>query len=864
MNKTTVYKIHSIPDGTLFSVSKNDIPEYIKFHSSTLLSQISILLSKNNSCIRLVILNKGINETLCIYLICVNCNQEVETLIESLLFSLNYEFIELSRNESKHITDNICSLLSHELVAMVKSEQMIFTPYSYTQYYYYTDIIKNNDSTKLDDFSSLIDGIEHCPESVVCLDLIPTNYLSNEVFALQELQVSTEQINQGYFYAGQMLRDPNAENPSECYKSFNTQSTNNLFKYNLLVGAKNQSQAMSLASRLATSIQSSCTNSVKLELLRVHEEKIRTSLFNDSPFVINEILLNNYRNQNIWRLAVPPANLFRLPFLVTAEEASVFFRLPYNNDNISAIKTNYRKHSFEALSKEVTNNDNISLGRLAENHNITIGVTDKALTQHMMIVGTPGFGKTTFSINLLLQFYDRDIPFLAIEPTKTEYRALIDRIDNLQIFTPGNNDVSPFIINPFIPPKGIRLEQYKPALFNAFTSAFDMQPPLDILFKESIKSCYTLNGWKDYSKYGDEDVNIFGLHEFVMIFKSKISEKHYETRVRNNIESAGVLRLMSIIEQNSNIYDNINTVPIEDLLTKPTVLELNAIGSDSDKSLLMAFVLVNTCLYTQFNSPKNGTLQNVVLIDEAHVLLADGNQGYSEFGSTHQNNKTKDTLQKMIAEIRAYGTSMILADQTPSNFGNNIRANTNVKVAFHLLEHSEKKLIADSINLSDPDINNLSRIKEGEAYVHYDKMALPHLIITNDIRREKNIRLNVPDFEIHDRMHYWDNKQELLKPYSLCRLCTRCKTNCDFKLRSNAENLAVVCLERFKNQLTTKENVRKLIGHFDRLMVNELSRLNHFDREQLSFCSKIKLWRKIQTDFPLEVQIFEDTFIKLV
>ena len=60
-----------------------------------------------------------------------------------------------------------------------------------------------------------------------------------------------------------------------------------------------------------------------------------------------------------------------------------------------------------------------------------IGVTDKALTQHMMIVGTPGFGKTTFAINLLLQFYDRGIPFLAIEPTKTEYRSLIDRIDRI-------------------------------------------------------------------------------------------------------------------------------------------------------------------------------------------------------------------------------------------------------------------------------------------------------------------------------------------------------------------------------------------------------------------------------------------------
>lgn len=861
MNSIVFYKILSIPDKSLFSNDKDNIDGQIKNHFRSLISEIFIQSRCDRSCIRIAFSSDGKDQSLNIYIVCINCDLNTHKQIESFLFSLNYEFVKLNEDESNSVAENINRILSDEIIAVVKSEQMIFTPYAYTQYYYYTDTIKVTNNSVLDDYSSIISGIDRCPESVVCIDLIPTNYLSNEAFALQELMTSLEQIKQGYFYAGQMMRDPSAEKPLDCYKNFNTHSSNGLFKYNLLVASKNQGQAMSLASQLASLIQSSCDDSVKLELLRVQEERIKALSFVDFPFIINEILLKNYRNQNIWRLVVPPTNLFRLPFLVTAEEASVFFRLPYNNENISAIKTNYRKRSYEALKSEVTNSNNVSLGTLTENHNTMIGVTDKALTQHMMIVGTPGFGKTTFAINLLLQFYDRGIPFLAIEPTKTEYRSLIDRIDNLQIFTPGNNEVCPFIINPFIPPKGIRIEQYIPALFNAFTSAFDMEPPLDMLFKESIRACYTLNGWKDYSKYGDEDVSIFGLHDFVIVFKSKMSEKTYDTRVRNNIESAGVLRLMSIIEQNSNIYDNINTIPIEDLLTKPTVLELNAIGSDTDKSLLMAFILVNTCLYTQFNSPKNGKLQNAVLIDEAHVLLSDDGANNSQSGVSQSKNKTKDTLQKMIAEIRSYGTSMILADQTPSNFGNNIRANTNVKVAFHLVEYSEKRLIADSINLSESDFNNLSRIKEGEAYVHYDKMALPHLITTNDIRAEKNIRLNVLDDEIRDRMHYWDDKMALLRPFSKCNLCRKCQSDCDFKLRANAEYLASVCLERYRKQLTTKENVKKIIRHFDRLMEKELVRQTRFDIERLLFCSQLRLWRKTQTALSLDLQISVEEFI---
>lgn len=52
------------------------------------------------------------------------------------------------------------------------------------------------------------------------------------------------------------------------------------------------------------------------------------------------------------------------------------------------------------------------------------------------------------------------------------------------------------------------------------------------------------------------------------------------------MESAGVVRLVSLIEQNSNIYDTVHTIPLEDLLSKPTVIELNAINNKEQKSLI--------------------------------------------------------------------------------------------------------------------------------------------------------------------------------------------------------------------------------------------------------------------------------------
>lgn len=399
----------------------------------------------------------------------------------------------------------------------------------------------------------------------------------------------------------------------------------------------------------------------------------------------------NQKLQNVVPLA---KKLFRLPYIMSAEEAVSIYRLPLYEKNMTALKSNQIVHAQEQFASAVVSEDNIKLGTLVSNETtkITIGCPEKSFTKHALVVGTPGSGKTTFSVNLLLQFARKGIPFLAIEPTKTEYRAMIDTIPNLQIFTPGNNSVSPYIINPFIPPRGIRVEQYIPSLASAFKAAFSMPSPLDMIFLKAIRTCYIKYGWKDYSKLGDDDVTLFGLHEFILEFKKLLENTNYSKEVRGNLESAGLLRLTNLIEQNSNIYDTINTVPIEDLLTAPTVLELNSIDNAEQKSLIMALLLINICIYTKHNHVGDGELKNAILIDEAHVLLGGGATTGAD-GSPDSQATTIKALQDMIAEIRSYGTSIIIADQSPTKVSREVVANTDIKVSFRLVQSVEKELM---------------------------------------------------------------------------------------------------------------------------------------------------------------------------
>lgn len=756
------------------------------------------------------------------------------------------EIADFNLNELLKEVDNSC------VYSIVKGEKCIGNANSIYPYYY-CDVIPNKNSSN---FNGLISSMNQYEECCVSFQLFPADFNVQELYMINEIAGELGRIVSGTTVNGMMYKDPLAGEPLKVYNYYNEHRNAPVFLYNILVFGKKACCA-GLATKLISLLQSGeeKVSSFEPACFDLSNEKIDIyRQFSYYVWNINMRLMYYYRNQKLQN-AIPLAkNLFRLPYMITAEEAAAFFRLPLYEKSMTALKGNQIAQVKQQFSSAVVNESNIQIGRLLTNDTtkIMIGCPEKAFTKHALVVGTPGSGKTTFSVNLLLQFARRGIPFLAIEPTKSEYRAMIEAIPQLRIFTPGNNAVSPYIINPFIPPKGIRIEQYIPSLASAFKAAFSMPSPLDMIFLKAIRTCYIQYGWKDYSMLGDQDVQLFGLHEFILVFRKLMENTNYSKEVRGNIESAGLLRLTNLIEQNSNIYDTVNTVPIEDLLTAPTVLELNSIDNAEQKSLIMALLLINVCIYTKHNQIGDGKLKNAILIDEAHVLLGGGSSGNSD-GSSDSQGTTIKALQDMIAEIRSYGTSIIIADQSPTKVSREVVANTDIKVSFRLVQYVEKELIADSTNMDENDLSNLSKLRPGEAYVYYSQLDTPQIVVTEDIREKEGIRLSVPDAEVAERSTYWNSHLELLKPYRECGLCEKCKETCDFNTRSNAEFIANKAFARFRGEIKTSEDFRKCIFHLPNLMKKDFESYYDLDQYKLQICSRIKLMRKIVLELPVSI-----------
>jgi DNA helicase HerA-like ATPase len=184
-----------------------------------------------------------------------------------------------------------------------------------------------------------------------------------------------------------------------------------------------------------------------------------------------------------------------------------------------------------------------------------------------------------------------------------------------------------------------------------------MSTPLDKIFEETVNNCYSDFRWLD-TYTSDDKGRIFNITDFIKSFGKTFEAIGY-TGDAKNIGRAGLVRLQSLV----NFFDNYFSIPIEDLLTKPTVIELAAIENSDQKALIISLLLLSILVYVNSNYIGEGSLRNWILLEEAHVLLdSDTNTGE---GEANPSAIAWGLVKRMLAEICSYGVGIVIADQSP-------------------------------------------------------------------------------------------------------------------------------------------------------------------------------------------------------
>ena len=704
-----------------------------------------------------------------------------------------------------------------------------------------------------DDLSRIVGVLTDYPDCAVSMQLIPTIYEDGEIREMDRITQALDTLSKGIMDQGiGNVSFALAEKHAANYRYYSEQKSNALFAFNVLVYG-NADAISNIASRVSGQLSFGEDATANMKMVSLHGSDIRKDQnFYPLPWAVNEMLLATERNSALWGTGYFSQALYRLPYVITSEEACEFFRLPIGSERVAAgLPVNEAGKASRTYTSDIINAGDIVVGRLrASSKGDTIGFSLKDLAKHMLVVGTPGSGKTTFSVSLLDRLWkEHHIPFLVIEPAKNEYRALVQSIPELQVFTPGKNFISPFVFNPFIPPKNVKLETYKSTLKTAFSAAVSMSTPLDKIFEESINNCYSDFRWLD-TYTTDDKGRIFNISDFIRCFQQTFEEIGY-TGDAKNIGRAGVVRLNSLV----NLFDNYSSIPIEDILTRPTIIELAAIENSDQKALIIALLLLSILAYVNANYIGEGGLKNVILLEEAHVLLdADTNAGQ---GDANPSAIAQGLVKRMLAEIRSYGVGIVIADQSPRKVSTDVVALTDMKMVFRLVEASDKQIIADSTNMTDAQAQRMSKLRPGEAFLFFNKLDEPEEVITPDYRLENNISITLSDEGIRSLTTYWQRHAQMLRPYPQCAHVAECAATCDYARRILAREIARrIFVKNFRPDMHSFDAVKTVFSKISALVRAELND-EAFTPELLN-CVKVHLWRRIRygTKIPVkDVQI---------
>ena len=772
---------------------------------------------------------------------------------KSVLTLQKYEFVSVVYADFRPI---LSSVNGDSIKALVKEEKLENLQNQLLPQCLSFERIPQNESN----LSRLVNALIEYPNCAVSLQLIPTKLSPAEADALGRVRQMLDTLTRGVM--DQSIGNISfslAEKHAETYKFYEENKNGALFQFNLVIYGMGQA-ADSVASSLYGQLNSASERQISMKFLPLYpEEADFNNNFYPLPWAIHEVVSGSNRNPYIWGNPNSQfAPLFRLPFIITAEEASEFFRLPIGGESIKAgLNVNESAKSSRTYTDNIINSGDITVGKLKSSpKGDTIGLSLKDLAKHMLVVGTPGSGKTTFSVGLLDRLWkEHHIPFLVIEPAKNEYRALVQSIPDLQVFTPGKNFISPFVFNPFVPPKNVKLETYKSTLKTAFAAAVSMSTPLDKIFEESINNCYSDFRWLDTYTVDDKG-RTFNITDFVKCFQETFDAIGY-TGDAKNIGRAGVVRLNSLV----NLFDNYHSIPIEDILTKPTIIELAAIENSDQKALIIALLLLSILAYVNSNYVGEGDLKNVILLEEAHVLLdADTNAGQ---GDANPSAIAQGLVKRMLAEIRSYGVGLIIADQSPRKVTTDVVALTDIKVAFRLVEAGDKQILAESIDMDDMLVSRLTKLKPGEAFFFFNKLEAPEEIVTPNYRLENNISITLSDEGIRSLSTYWKGREELLRPYPECSIVPYCTHSCDYNRRILAKEIARrIFVRHFKADMKDFTAVKQVFSQITKLVIAELND-EPFDKQLLA-CVKAQLWRRIKygTKIPVTDQLIKSSLEK--
>ncbi len=422
---------------------------------------------------------------------------------------------------------------------------------------------------------------------------------------------------------------------------------------------------------------------------------------------------------------------------------------------------------FDVAQEPVAAREGIGVGEILDRSRRSAGplvLPLDSLNRHVFVSGATGSGKSQTVRTLLEAATRAGIPWLVIEPAKAEYRLMAARlagiggvrgtdaaVSEVVRIRPGEPDAIAAGLNPLEPApdedgRRFPLQTHADLVKALFIASFRSDEPFPQVLSAALTRVYENAGWDlalGEKVAADANPSYPNLTDLQRAAIRIVQEVGYSQRITDDVLGFIKVRLSSLrLGTTGRFLQGGHQLDFGKLLRTNAVLEIEDVGDDSDKAFLMGTVLIRLIEHLRMAhrarpsgpgglggvvppgaSRVPATLRHLTVIEEAHRLLRRPEAPGSGGAAAH----AVEMFAGLLAEIRAYGEGLIIAEQIPDRLIADVIKNTAVKITHRLPAADDRDAVGATMNMTQAQNRFLVTLKPGEAAVFADGMDFPLL-----------------------------------------------------------------------------------------------------------------------------------------
>ncbi|MFD0279301.1 ATP-binding protein [Kitasatospora sp. NPDC127111] len=363
------------------------------------------------------------------------------------------------------------------------------------------------------------------------------------------------------------------------------------------------------------------------------------------------------------------------------------------------------------------------------------------LTEHVVVTGQAGSGKTNTLRHLLDQLVTQGIPTTVIDPANRALGAAVTELGGT-VWDFSDRPGSVFRLNPFMPPDDVPVYEHIALLTGVLAMTFRVTELGESMLHNMVVQLYRE---KTESTRTSDLLAVTGttLRKTpgrIPTMDDLIAAWHREHRPRllgDNTWSAATVAFFDerwrALE--SSLLKDVTTpvdpaLGIGTLLSGTHLLELRALGNEEEINALMLLVfgmLASAMRHRPVLS--RPTLRHALLIDEAHRIAGPvGPPRAVDTAPSSAGNRLADLVTAMAKQCRQTGLGLVLAEQSIGDLNESVLTNTATTIVHRVIDGADRQEIARRFGLEPATLRAVSALEDGHALVKTVEIDTPTFI----------------------------------------------------------------------------------------------------------------------------------------